>query len=64
MFKQIKGGDFNFDDEVWDAVSADAKDLIRRLIVVDPARRLTAEAALKHAWLKGAARRRRRRRLL
>jgi serine/threonine protein kinase len=28
-----------------------AKDLIRRLLVVDPARRLSAAEALQHAWI-------------
>eukprot|EP00624_Nannochloropsis_granulata_P005311 evm.model.NODE_37459_length_27832_cov_24.884413.11 len=36
---------------MWDNVSAEAKDLIKKLLVVDPLQRLTAEQALKHAWV-------------
>lgn len=36
-------GRFDFNDDVWTAVSADAKDMIRQLLVVDPAKRLTLE---------------------
>eukprot|EP01042_Synura_sphagnicola_P000817 gene817-907_t len=32
--------------------NAEAKDLITKLLVVDPSRRLTAEEALNHAWIK------------
>lgn len=36
------------------AVSAAAKDLIRRLLAPDPDRRATAAEALRHAWIRGA----------
>lgn len=55
MFTQIRTGDFNFDDEVWVHVSEDAKDLIRKLLVVDPAKRYTVEQALTHKWIAGAS---------
>ncbi|ETW05355.1 CAMK/CAMK1 protein kinase [Aphanomyces invadans] len=47
----ILRGEFDFDHASWGGVSEDAKDLIRRLIVVDPAARLTAADVLKHPWL-------------
>ena len=31
-------------------MSDDAKDLIRKMLVVDPDRRLTADQALRHPW--------------
>lgn len=34
---------FDFNDDVWSVVSADAKDIIKRLLVVDPAKRLTLQ---------------------
>jgi len=37
----VQKGVFDFDGEEWDAVSADAKDLIKKL-VTRPERRLTA----------------------
>jgi serine/threonine protein kinase len=38
--------------QVWGSVSDAAKDFIRKLIVVDPAKRLTSDQALQHDWLK------------
>ena len=42
--------------EAWTSVSAVAKDFVRRLLVVDPAQRMTAKEALKHPWLSAAHR--------
>jgi calcium/calmodulin-dependent protein kinase I len=36
-------------------VSDDAKDFIRRLLMIDPGQRLTAKEALKHKWVTGNA---------
>ena len=47
----VKKGDFDFDGEEWDDVSNDAKDLIKKLIC-KPERRLTAEEALNHHWIR------------
>jgi len=49
---KILEGSFAFGDEVWAEVSADAKELIRGLLVVDPAKRLTAAQVLEHSWLR------------
>ena len=52
LVQQINGGIYDLVKmEVWKNVSEDAKDLIRRLLVVDPIQRLSAAAALKHPWL-------------
>uniref|UniRef100_A0A2C9M6Z5 Protein kinase domain-containing protein n=1 Tax=Biomphalaria glabrata TaxID=6526 RepID=A0A2C9M6Z5_BIOGL len=55
MFKKILKGDYSFDSPWWDEISNNAKDLVRKLLVVDPAKRLTASAALKHVWVTGMA---------
>jgi serine/threonine protein kinase len=47
----VAKGKFDFDGEEWDQVSADAKDLIKKLIT-KPERRLTAQEALNHKWIK------------
>jgi calcium/calmodulin-dependent protein kinase I len=39
------------DDPVWDEVSTEAKDLIMKLLVVDPEKRLTVEGVLEHPWM-------------
>ena len=41
---------YYFSDECWSFVSDDAKDLINKLLVVDPSKRYTCEQALKHPW--------------
>jgi len=48
---KIKKADYTFTHRAWEQVSDDAKDLIKKLLVVDPDTRLTAEEALKHRWV-------------
>ncbi len=50
LFSLIRKGGFNFNDPAWNDVSKDAKELIKALLVVNPSARLTASAALRHAW--------------
>ncbi|PSC75327.1 alanine aminotransferase [Micractinium conductrix] len=49
----ICGGQYNFDLPVWQGVSAEAKDLISRLLVVDPTLRATCEEVMAHPWIAG-----------
>lgn len=51
LSQQILRAEVSFEKPVWKGVSDMAKDLIRRLIVRDPAQRLTAEEALQHPWI-------------
>ena len=48
----IVRGRYSFSNPVWKGVSTGAKDLISKLLVVDPSRRLTARDALKHFWVR------------
>mmetsp|Transcript_31973 Transcript_31973/g.75979 ORF Transcript_31973/g.75979 Transcript_31973/m.75979 type:complete len:327 (+) Transcript_31973:241-1221(+) len=57
LFRQIRKGAFSFDDPVWDDVSDDAKDLIRKLLTVSPEDRLTTDGALNHKWCRSVANR-------
>ena len=50
LFKKIAHGIYDFDDEVWDKVSDEAKDLIKKLLTVEPSKRLNATEALRHEW--------------
>jgi calcium-dependent protein kinase len=50
----VKKGEFDFEGDEWEDVSQDAKDLIKKLIC-KPERRLTAEEALQHHWIKTMA---------
>jgi len=51
LFEKIMAGKYQFLAPYWNNISADAKDLVSKLLTVDPAKRLTAEMALKHAWI-------------
>lgn len=52
LFQQIKAGKYEFLRPYWDPVSDEAKDFVAKLLVVDPKRRMTAEQALHHPWLR------------
>jgi len=49
---KIRQGEFEFPEKDWKEVSQEAKQLVKGLITVDPAKRLTAKQALEHAWFK------------
>lgn len=51
IFDAILKGDVDFDDEIWENVSDQAKDLILKLLTTED-KRLTAKQALKHKWFK------------
>ncbi len=53
LFELIKKGKFEFSSPQWDQVSEQAKDLIRGLLTVDPAKRFGAEKVLAHPWIMG-----------
>ncbi|KAJ0411443.1 hypothetical protein ATCC90586_007103 [Pythium insidiosum] len=49
--QRIIAGQMDKESTEWQALSPDARDLIKRLLVIEPAGRLTAEQVLKHPWL-------------
>jgi calcium-dependent protein kinase len=40
---------------VWKKISKDAKDLVQKMLVVDPTVRLSASECLMHPWITGAS---------
>ncbi|KAI2489006.1 protein kinase [Fragilaria crotonensis] len=52
LFRKIRKGDYEFHEEYWGTVSAEAKDLISSLLTVDPNVRLSAREALENAWIR------------
>jgi calcium/calmodulin-dependent protein kinase I len=53
LFEKIIKAEYSFPDPEWTYVSETAKDFIRKLLVLDPKKRLTAEEALEHPFLSG-----------
>lgn len=41
VFDKVKHAEYNFKDAVWEDVSEEAKDLISKLLVLNPSKRLT-----------------------
>lgn len=46
----IKKGEYTMEGEPWMEISCEAKDLIRKILVVDPKKRITVKEALEHKW--------------
>jgi len=53
LFQLIKKGTFEFPSPYWDDISELAKDLIRKLLVVNPSERMDADGIMAHPWIKG-----------
>lgn len=51
LLSQINDQRINFDEGNWRYISYDAKDLVKRMLVLDPRARITANGVLKHHWL-------------
>ncbi|KAM4578593.1 serine/threonine-protein kinase Chk2 [Fundulus diaphanus] len=51
VMEQIIRGEFVMVPSKWRSVSNQAKDVVRKLLVVDPAKRMTVDEALQHPWL-------------
>eukprot|EP00826_Nyctotherus_ovalis_P058484 TRINITY_DN803_c0_g1_i7.p1 TRINITY_DN803_c0_g1~~TRINITY_DN803_c0_g1_i7.p1 ORF type:complete len:283 (+),score=78.03 TRINITY_DN803_c0_g1_i7:658-1506(+) len=47
---KIKKGAYSFEGSIWESVSAEAKDLIKQMLIYDPQRRISAAEAYKHRW--------------
>ncbi len=52
MIRKIKHCDYTFQSPGWSNVSKDAKRFVASLLTKDPKKRLSAEEALQHSWLK------------
>ena len=50
VFHKIQTGKYHFNHPEFNDISAEAKSLIKNLLVVDPKARLSAGDALKHPW--------------
>uniref|UniRef100_A0A7S2U0C5 Protein kinase domain-containing protein n=1 Tax=Lotharella oceanica TaxID=641309 RepID=A0A7S2U0C5_9EUKA len=55
LYQQIKSGSYDFPEKYWKDITPEAKELIRRMLTVDPAKRITIPQILQHPWISGSA---------
>ncbi|OIW01467.1 hypothetical protein TanjilG_19393 [Lupinus angustifolius] len=51
IFEQVLHGDLDFTSDPWPQISESAKDLVKKMLVRDPRRRLKAHQVLCHPWI-------------
>ncbi|ERM93658.1 hypothetical protein AMTRI_Chr03g149540 [Amborella trichopoda] len=51
IFEQVLHGELDFSSEPWPGISESAKDLIKRMLMRNPKKRLTAHEVLCHPWV-------------
>ncbi|GLT91955.1 hypothetical protein SLE2022_098160 [Rubroshorea leprosula] len=52
VFDEILKGKLDLESTPWPTISEGAKDLVRKMLTMDPKKRITAAKALEHPWLK------------
>ncbi|GMT25440.1 hypothetical protein PFISCL1PPCAC_16735 [Pristionchus fissidentatus] len=56
--RNVKAGDWSFDDSAFSSISEDARDFIKKLLQIDPSSRMSIHDAMEHPWLAGAGEKR------
>ncbi|XP_068342184.1 calcium-dependent protein kinase 26-like [Pyrus communis] len=51
IFEEVLHGDLDFSSDPWPRISESAKDLVKRMLVRNPKKRLTAHQVLCHPWV-------------
>lgn len=51
LFKKIKNGQYNFDDDIWQGISLIGKKFLQKLLEVDHSKRPNAQKAVKDLWI-------------
>ncbi|CAI5448216.1 unnamed protein product [Caenorhabditis angaria] len=51
MKSKIKSGEYSFPTPEWDCVSEAAKDLIRKMLTINPSERYNIEQTMAHKWI-------------
>ena len=55
LFEKIKKCEYDITSPEWNAVSEEAKDFIKKLLVANPANRIKADEIKSHKWILGNA---------
>ena len=50
ILEAVKSGEYSMQGGTWDMVSNEAKDLVSRMLTMDPKQRISAHDALQHPW--------------
>ncbi|KAK9986514.1 hypothetical protein SO802_031465 [Lithocarpus litseifolius] len=51
IFEEVLHGDLDFSSDPWPNISESAKDLVRKMLVRNPRKRITAHEVLCHPWI-------------
>ncbi|KAG5556913.1 hypothetical protein RHGRI_007225 [Rhododendron griersonianum] len=51
IFEQVLHGDLDFSSDPWPSISESAKDIVRKMLIRDPRKRITAHEVLCHPWV-------------
>mmetsp|Transcript_5560 Transcript_5560/g.10446 ORF Transcript_5560/g.10446 Transcript_5560/m.10446 type:complete len:498 (-) Transcript_5560:91-1584(-) len=52
QMRAIMKGEYEVREKMWERVPEPAQDFVKRLLMLDPEKRLSAEAAMQHPWVK------------
>ena len=52
IFSKVIFGNYSFNQKIWTKISKEAKNLVEKLLEVNPSKRLSAKEALNHKWFK------------
>lgn len=52
VFEKVLMGKYDLESVPWQTISAGAKDVVKRVLVQDPAKRMTVEEILNHPWVR------------
>jgi len=51
ILSNVSKGDYHMSGKEWENVTENAKDLVKKLLCINPSRRLTARGVLSHPWI-------------
>ncbi|KAL8226477.1 hypothetical protein R6Q57_016309 [Mikania cordata] len=52
IFDEILKGEIDFESDPWPSISASAKNLVQRMLTLDPKKRITSAQVLEHPWIR------------